>query len=359
MNENFTRGMIRREWGVIALVLAVFLCGLPGIFAYPAERILFNPQAYKQALAEQGAYQQFPALVGEMIAEGGDIFLFGSGNRLLEVLQNSNYQVIIREIFPQDWVRVQADGLVDQFWAYFNLETNEFRLVVDFQPVKARLDGAQSGQIAGAIVAGFPSCKGQDILNWAQQVLQGNLDRLPLCKPPDPLLPAANLLVEGILRAGAAAMPEALDLAGVLHTQLAVVVQPVSTAWSRGFAVYRLYRQINLRLPVTALVLLAAAGLLARGTPRGALYWLGVGLVLPGFTGLVIALLAGLWSAQVVPLIVTRLFGGNLVLFRVLAGMLSSVSARFMVVSAVIALGVTVVGVALVVTDVWIRKREE
>ncbi len=345
----------RYRWLILA-ILAVFLAGLPGIFALPAERILFNPDSYKQALAEENAYSQFPLLLGQMIADGGNVFLFGSGGRLLQVLQRSNYEAIVGQIFPADWVRAQADGLVDQFWAYFNFQSSRLRLAVDFRPVKDRLTGEQSAQIAAAIVQGFPPCQGNDLLNWALQALSGKIDQLPLCQPPAQLLGAANLLAEGVLKSTAAAMPDELDLAALLRLPVTGGAQPVSTAWAGGFSVYHFLRRADRWLPWAALLLLVPVGLLGRGTGRGPFYWLGLSLLLPGFAALVSALLLGLWSDQITPFIIARLFGTNLIAFNLLVGMLTRVTTRFMVTSAEIALGVTLAGTILLGTAIWLHK---
>ncbi len=393
MNEITKR--TRYRW-LVLLVLVIFLTGLPGIFALPAEWILFNPDSYKQALAEENAYSQFPLLLGQMIAEGGNLFLFGSGDHLLQVLQHSNYEAIVQQIFPEDWVRAQADGLIDQFWAYFNFQSPRLRLAVDFRPIKERLTGEQSAQIAAAIVQGFPPCQGSDLLNWALQALNGTVDQLPLCRPPAQFVGAANLLAEELLKGSAALMPDELDLAGLLRLPAAVGLpaaihppgaQPVATAWAGGFRVYHFFRRADRWLPWAALLLLVPVGLLARGAPRPAalkdgkpsplrpaapaelrsvdglpsplrdpFYWLGLSLLLPGFAALIIALLLGLLSDQIAPFVIGRLFGANLIAFNLLVGMLVRVTTRCMLASAEIALGVTLTGTILLGIALWLRK---
>ncbi|RPJ51584.1 MAG: hypothetical protein EHM21_02350 [Chloroflexi bacterium] len=348
--EIVERPVRRGEGWVLLVILGIFLTALPGIFSFPAERILFNPQTYKQALADEGAYQQFPALVGEMIASGGNVFLFGSGSELLQVLQRSNYEALIQHIFPEDWVRAQADALVDQFWAYFNFQASQFRLVVDFRPVKARLQGEQAAQISAEIVAGFPPCEQEELFDWGLQALQGQVDSLPLCRPPGQLVGAANLLVEGFLKGGATAIPNELDLATVLKLPVTLGGQTASSALNAYFDIYRFYRQVNLYFPLVALGLLVVAGFLAHDlrTRQGALYWLGVGLVLPGFTALVMAVMLGIMGSQIAPLVIGQIFGADVVVFNLLVKVLGNVLARFMIVSAVIAIAVTLVGTALV-----------
>jgi hypothetical protein len=281
--------------------------------------------------------------------------LFGNGDRLLQVLQRSNYEAIVRQIFPEEWVRNQADELIDQFWAYFNFQSPQLRLVADFRPVKARLEGAQAAQISASIVEGFPPCQKDEILNWGLQALQGQVNNLPLCRPPDQLLGAANLLVEGSLKGASAAMPDGLDVVPLLKMPFVLGGHPVSSAWTTAFGVYHFYRQVNPWLPLVALGLLALVGFMARGTLRGPLYWLGIGLVLPGVTALIVALLLGLASSQIVPLIIGRVFGENLVVFNLLVGMLANVLGRFMLTSAAIALGVTLVGAVLI--GITLRRR--
>lgn len=350
------RKLTLERWLLFA-ILGVFLTGLPAILTYPAERILFNPQSYKQALAEQSISEQYPQYVGQLIAEGGNALLFGSGSQLLGVLERSHYDVIMQEIIPGEWVQVQANSLIDQFWAFFNFHSPQFELVVDFRAVKARLNGSETPQLAAQIVQGFPPCQQDDILKFGAQLLQGQVDRLPLCKPPEMFLGAANLLVEETLRGAAQVMPDQLDLASILWLPEVLGGKRVSAAWRLGFSVYRAGRQVDAILPWLALILLAVTGWLARRTYRGPVHWLGIALVLPGMTALFAVLMLWLLSSVWVPLLIQQLFGSNSPILFLLVNIFKQVTGQYAVWTAVTAWLVTIVGAGLLAADFWVWRK--
>lgn len=366
------RGPHIEFWVILALIF-LFLTALPAIFTYPAERILFNPQVYKQALDAENPYDRLPQLIGQTLVQGGSRMIPGTGGTApstgssdsgattppgqpLPALSASAYDRVVRAVFTPEWVKSQAYALIDQFWAYFNFQSPDFHLYVDFRPVKDHLNGPDSPKIVSLIMEGLQPCTADEIFNYTLQALQGTAGDLPLCRPPDALLGAGNLLVGGLLRGTAAALPDRLDLASPLN--LTVRLAPGAQAQgARLFAAYHVYRQINYAFPWTALTLLVITGLLAYRTWRGPFYWLGVGLLLPGLAGLVIALLTGIFMSQIAPFLVVRFFGANFALFDLLVGVLARVSGQFVIAAALTALAAAVMGLALVWWGVRGKRR--
>lgn len=346
---------LRERWLLLAL-LGVFFTALAAILTYPAERILFNPAPYKQALAEQAVSEQFPLYLGQIIQGEGNLLFFGSGSQILGVLERSHYDAVIRLIFPGDWVQAQAEALIDQFWAFFNFQTPRFHLLVDFTPVKARLNGPETPQIAAEIVQTFPPCQAQDLLNFGQQLFQGQVDHLPLCKPPDVLLGAANLAMSETLRSTALVMPDQLDLAALLRLPEALGGTRISAAWSLGFGVYRVARQVDRVMPWLALVLLALVGWLARGTDRGPAFWVGTALILPGIASLLAVLMIWIVSRGLAPLLVGQALGENSPWASLVIAILTRVFGSYAAWTAIAAWGVTIIGAGLVAASVWARR---
>jgi hypothetical protein len=337
------------EWLVVLAVLGTFLLGLPALIALPAERILFAPGVYKQALVAQGFYQEYPAWLGEIVAPGLERFLPGSGEEMRRVLGSDRFQRVLEEVFPQVWVRGQAESLIDQFWAFFNLNSDQLRLVVDFGPVKENLSGPGSPRIVTTIVEGLPACNADELFEYGLRVLSGEAAGLPLCRPPEQLVGLSNTLVGGLLQAMAPAIPDQVDLATAARFTAGLEGQ----AWRNGFAIYRVFRLALPWMPVAAVLGLFATGLLGLLTRRGPFFWTGLVLLLTGFTGLLVALLSGLWGSQAAPLIVQSLFG-DLVISQALADVIAEVFRRFVTSSAVLSLMVFLVGAGLVAgTILW------
>lgn len=339
----------RPERRVILLVLGLFLFTVPGLFALVGEQILFNPQVYKEALAGLDFYERFPQILGETLAGSGDLLLPGVGANLLGAMNANNYQEIIRLLFPPDWVLAQSESLIDQFWAYYNFETPELHLIVDFSAVKARLQTEPDLQVVQTIVQGLPVCTQQDLLNIGLLALQGKLDQAPLCRPPDQFIGVANDVVRELLRGAGSLAPGQVDLVVTLRL-------PVLLAAGRGaggaagltFQVYHAFRTIGPWLPLGSLLCLIGIIVWGRDTVRGALFWSGVGLLLPGFVALVAALLLVLWSNQIAPFLVARIFFSDLAVFDLLVRLVQAVSNRYLLWVGGISLAMTLVGAALI-----------
>ena len=345
------------EFWVVLAILGAFLFGLPGLFVQPAEQVLFNPQVYKQTLDELDAYERFPLIVGEAVAGGGNRLLGGLGDRLRSLLVRANYEAALGQIFPKSWIKAQAESLIDQFFAYFNFESEELNLVVDFRPVRARLSGEETAQVSATIVQGLPACNQDDLLRFGLSALTGQTEGLPLCRPPQQLEGIAHLLVQVILQGAGQTLPERMDLMDTLRIPLAVTGGRVDSAWERWFGVYRFYRQTGPWLPWIALLMVAMAGVLARRTTRGPLFWMGWALVLPGASALLIALILGLGSSQIVPLVIGGLLGEDVFIFDLLVDVLSRVSSRFVLEVAWMSLAVATLGALLILAWGWTRRR--
>lgn len=338
----------RSERRVILVVLGLFLFTVPGLFALVGEQILFNPQVYKEALADLDFYERFPQILGETLAGSGDLLLPGVGANLLGAMNANNYQEIIRLLFPPDWVMAQAESLIDQFWAYYNFETPELHLIVDFSAVKARLQSERDLQVVQTIVQGLPVCTQQDLLNFGLLALQGKLDQAPLCRPPDQFIGVANGVVRELLRGAGSLAPGQVDLAVTLR--LPVLLRAGRGAGAAGltFQVYRAFRIIGPWLPLGSLLCLIGIIAWGRKTVLGALFWSGMGLLLSGFVALVTALLLVLWSNQIAPFLVARIFFSDLAVFDLLVRLVQAVSNRYLLWVGGVSLAMTLVGAALI-----------
>jgi hypothetical protein len=346
----------RPEWRVLLAVLGLFLFTVPGLLAVIANQTLFNPQVYKEELARLDFYQRYPEILGESLAQSSDKLLPGLGVRLLGTLNAGNYQDLVRLLLPPDWVKAQAESLIDQFWAYYNFETPALHLVVDFSSVKTRLQNEPDLRVVQILVQSLPVCTDQDLLNFGLLMLQGKLDEAPLCRPPDQFIGVTNTLVTELLRGAGSLAPGQVDLAALLSPPAALLsAQPAGPGLA--FAMYRGFRTAGPWLLLGTLACLGAVVVWGRGTARGAVFWSGAGLLLPGFAALLTALILALGSSQIAPLLVQRVFLADLPVFEVLVRLVQAVGSRFFLWLGAAGLGLSIIGTALIVVDYFVYER--
>jgi hypothetical protein len=340
----------------VAALFGVLLFGVPGLFSIPAEQILLNPTAYKQALAAQNVYEQAPALLGSLLAQSSNRAIPGSGDQILAALQGARFDAVMRQVFPPDWIQSQAEGLIDQFWAFFNLRSPEFHLLVDLRPVKQHLTGPDSPQIISAIVQGLPACSANDLLDFTLKAVSGEAQGLPMCRPPDAFLSLTNQLVGGMLGGAAGLLPDQMDLAsGLTIARLFSSTRPAQNL-QLGFRLYRVWRQANPFLPWVALGFLALLLWLSLRTPQGPLFWGGAALLLPGLLVLFLAILAGAWLVRFIPSVLIRITGDHLTILDALVAALGQVTGRFTLAVVISALVVMVLGLLLLGLSIYQRE---
>jgi hypothetical protein len=363
MNETQTqqstpqpvRQSLPERW-VILCLLGVFLFGLPGLLALPAEAVLFNPDAYKAQLRRMEVYERYPEILGTTLADGSDILLSGAGENLLSVLQKGNYPDFLRLLFPEGWIRSQAESLVDQFFAFMNFETPQLALVVDFRPVVQQLQAEQDLALVQTLVKGLPECSTDDLTMFGLLALRGTFGEVPVCRPPDQLAGIMNEVITTGLRGAALLAPEQIDLADALRFPAFLAGESGAEGVpGRAFQTYRLLRTAAPWLGLLGLISLGSAVWLARRTARGPLFWGGVGLILPGFAALLIALILAMGSNQIAPLALANLFFADLPVFDLLTRLFQAVVNRYLLWVGGIGLALTLVGAALVG---WVVRQE-
>lgn len=345
----------RPEWRVLLAVLGLFLFTLPAVLSVMGDLTLFNPQVYKEELARSDFYEQYPQILGESLAQSSARLFPGIGNRLLGLLDAASYQELMRLLFPPEWVRGQSESLIDQFWAYYNFQTPDLHLLVDFSAVKARLQAGPDLRVVQILVQRLPVCTEQDILSIGLLALQGKLDQAPLCRPPDQLIDITNALVTELLRGAGGLAPGQVDLALLLPAPAPLSGSAQPDGPGTGFQLYRVFRLAGRWLALGALACLAALIVWARGTARGAFFWSGAGLLLPGLALLLIAFILTLSSSQLAPLLVQGVFLADLPVFEVLVRLAQAVAGRFFQWVGAAGLGLGIIGAGLILADHLIR----
>jgi hypothetical protein len=355
MDEHNHTPNFRPEGWVILAVLMTWLSATLAIFAYPAERVLFNPEVYKRVLVSQEVYSYYPQMMIDLLASQGETILPGSGAVFQQMLDRTGYQEAVLQIFPPTWAREQTESLVDQLLAFFNLEKEELVLVVDFRPVKQRLRGDEAAVIAQTIVMGFSPCSGEELLAFGLNILQGQMADVPLCRPPDQLLGITTSIVQGVLQVSAATLPDQPNFARILRLPLILGGQRLEGVLSGWQWFYRAFRIAGPWLPLAAVVSVALVVVLARGTRRGPFFWSGLGLAVPGMAGAVMTIFISLFALRPAAELLERIFPPELLLSQLLLQVYAEVVGRFALTTAVISVLLVVLGVLLLGAALWTR----
>lgn len=305
--------------GVCALLLMVV--SIPAQAAIPAESLLFEPQPYLEALERSGFYEDYPRVAFDLATAGGDLVLPGLAQFVEKLFQPDRYESVMRFIFPEYWVRRQMEQMVTQFWAYNNFETREMRLVLDFRPVKARLEGEDGRALISGAFQNLPECSAQDLLSMAALALQGRTDEMPQCKPPRQL--------EGLVFGGLQQMLEGFT--GTLPDELVLMQResPKPEMLGPG-GLYRFLRY-GLRYSLLMVVMLLAAGALLLGYERARLIeWAGTPFYLGGLLGAVLCALAGVFARWLSEAIAGILQGTARLTFEFFSGVFLDVFQQFL-----------------------------
>ena len=216
---------------LLALALLATLLGLA------ADRTLFSASLFKDTLEEENVYAQVPELLA-ITAQAG-----GQSSGFLATLSQQQLTDVYAVLVPQDYIRGQADQLVDSFFAFVNLKAPSLNLTVDLTQVKENLQG-DAGQVAvSQWLASLPDCTAGQLLAFAASVLQqGSLDlnALPQCKPPQPYLSLLTPLFTSALQQSAATLPAQITL--VDYSAGSSVTTSASP--SQAYAIFLFWRKL-------------------------------------------------------------------------------------------------------------------
>ncbi len=319
--------------------LALMVTSFPAQAAIPAESVLFQPEPYLEALERSSFYEAYPQVAIGLMTAGGELVLPGVSHFIQKLFPATRYESVLRFIFPEIWVRVQVKRIIEQYWAYYNFEARDMRLVLDFQPVKLRLEGADGRALVQDVFAGLPECSAQDLLAIAGQVLQGNTDQMPQCKPPRQL---ESLVVGGI-------QAVLTGFTGTLPDEVVLMQRssPRPDQYGPG-GPYRWLRY-GLRLSVPVVVLLLVAGTLLLGYDRRRLIeWAGVPFYLGGVLGAILAALTGMGARWLGGAIASILPTTARTIFEYFSSVFLDVFQQFLAWTGVVAAGWALVGLVLI-----------
>lgn len=332
------------------LTVALIIFTIPSIFVLPAELVLFQPYSYKRALIDQRFYDRFPDILSRALIEAHALPSSpGLDQQALSYLSQDDYSRFFGMIFPRDWLQTQAETIIQNFWDFMNFKRGDLSLPLDLRLVKERLSGDQGAAISQQIVDKWPDCTADMLGRVVGLLLQGQLQGVPICRPPDMVRPAFENLVTSSLHTLAAGMPETFDLAGPLTGGQSGSSPLVPSFWTI-YRVYTVLRWLFRFMPVFALAILVWMVLISWRSLPDLLLWSGQPLLTAGLVSLFLALISFLFLNP----LAARLFSNSVSLlpgaFREpLANLLLEVANRSAAWSVLAAFSVVVVSLLLLV----------
>ncbi len=289
--------------------LVLFLLATPlAFYAETAERLLFQPGVYTEALQALNFYNRFPALIAGRVSQNAGS-LPGTQNGVpgdnpntgeeLQYLGSSDYEAILASLFPPEWLKPQTESVIDQLFNFLNFQSPALSLKVSMIDVKARLQGQQGAEIALRIIKSWPPCTVSQLLEFAGLGISGKLQGMPVCQPPEALLPIVTPFVQAGLNGVASQIPDQVDLAGllmrgqngfILSETPAAGVGVAALSLRQWYAVFRWSLRLSPLLPVIFLVLFTW---IAVRDGRGLFTWWGGAFLGAGLLAALSSLAAG------------------------------------------------------------------
>lgn len=319
----------------IAVVLIIFFV-ITALLALPLSTAgwrLFGPNLYKRALAKNDIYARAPALAGEQIiyslnynpcAEDPDCLEGERGDQdggevgevmdpdvtpfFLANLTQEDFESIITDLAPPQWLQEQAESVIDQIFVYLNLG-DEPEVTVSLVAFKERLAGEEGIRAFMRMSMAQPLCTPEQV-----EIIESDEDiapeDMPICRPPEPLKGRYADKAQKTLQAVAAGLLDEVSVITLaegegVDVSLAEESGPFGNDPRVAFQIAKWGMRLSPLLPITMLLL---ATLVIVRSWQGWARWWSIPLLIVGITGLVLALVAlpanwafGIYVAEQVP----------------------------------------------------------
>ena len=282
----------RRTLALICAV-ALVIVAVPSLFVLPAEEILFQPAPYQQQLANQNIYSRLPSWLAAITVPSGTT----AEQNALALMGKNALQSLYAQALSPEWAKSQVDGLITQLLDYLNFKTTPLTLIVDLRPLKARLSEGGPDSIGGRILRSWPACDLDQLLKMSDTLTNGLVNGeipqdMPLCRPPENLLPMSDKLMQAAFTAFADTIPGQVDLVDFFKANPNFDQQQAT--WVKVFAGYTALRWTGRILPWIALALLVMLIALSAVSWRKTFTYTGLPLFAAGILGVITVVL--LWA---------------------------------------------------------------
>ena len=343
---------------ILALICAVALVivAVPSIFVLPAEEILYQPAYYQQQLAKQNIYTRLPYWLAAITVTNGGT----AGQNALGLMSKDALQSLYVQMLSPAWMKTQVDGVITQIFDYLNFKTTKLTLKVDLRQLKSKLSEGGPDSVEGRIMRSWPSCDVDQLLNLTS-ILAGGLingaipQDLPLCRPPDNLMPLADSFMQSAFQTFAGTIPDQVDLVDYFRSDPNFDQQQATLA--KIFTGYTLARWTGRLLPWISFVLLVLLIALSAVSWRSAFSYAGFPLMGAGILGFMAVVILWAISSTVTDNLVKAMVSVPDEMLKAFVQALQQVFSLFLVWSAILAVLVAAIGLVAVVLPRLIHQQ--
>ena len=314
---------MRKTLKVIAKSIAVVLIILfviTALLALPLSAAgwrLFGPNLYKRALAKEDIYARAPALAGEQIiyslnynpcaedpdcqegergdqngGEVGELMDSDATPYFLSSLTQDDFESIISDLAPPQWLQEQAESAIDQIFAYLNLG-NKSRVTISLVAFKERLAGEEGIRAFMRMAMAQPLCTPEQV-----EIIESDEDTapedMPICRPPEPLKARYTDKAQKTLQAVTTELLNEVSVITLAEREGIDVTSaeesgPFGSDPRAAFQIAKWGTRLSPLLPIAMLLL--ATLVIVRSWQDWARWW-SIPLLIIGIAGLVLALAA-------------------------------------------------------------------
>ena len=273
---------------VCALVFVV--CTIPIIFFHAASMRLTQPQVYKDALASERLYDRLPVLAADTATHAIDAGARAVANQggavdsslvdLLHQMSGTDWEMIVGAVLPSSYVRPQAEGAADQFFAWLHSNTAVPVVNVPLGELKRRLAAPETEETYVRILQTKPPCT-------AAQLQAAGGFPIACCPPPE-AMPRVRQDFRAMMQRAADQLPQSVNVFEKISGDNA------ATATIRRLAELRT-KLVQLEWlawwsPAVPAALLLLIAVFAVRSFRGWMFWWGIPCLIAGAVSAVFAL---------------------------------------------------------------------
>jgi hypothetical protein len=260
--KRFASNILSAIAKITAVLCAIFFIAttLAALLLFNMERIVFNPNPYKTALANENFYQRLPSILGEVLARDAN----ESNMPFARQLTSENWATIVQTLLPPEQQHSMTEAAITQIFAYLNNETSNPQ--VSLLALKQRLSGSAGLDAAINLIHAQPDCTAEQLAQLTASFGQ------VLCNPPQDVLNLAKPILQSQLNVIATQIPDQISLMG-------------TDSQSLRLGNLRFVRFIMQLSPLIPLAFLFGITILAVRTFKGWLAWWGWPFLIAGVIG--------------------------------------------------------------------------